>query len=373
MHKRMTYMRRSGTALFWGWTLLSAFFLEPAALWADPAAMNPSADSSPMLFPFTSDADMARDFQALAPPILPWGPNTSGPFFTGTAEVEPIGSWYLEPFAYDFINPGISASSLYMPMRLAVGLGHNMEFDTFLPLVQNWQGGDASQGIDHSASHFGVGNTHFEVKWELTSDADVYEPLTLPAISLTFDFWVPSGQYQNLNPQDYGTDQLGNGTYNEGVFVLVRKHVKPFMFYLQVGDIVENPSTVGAGYTFNNGIEQIPFTGSNLHMVDGNLTYYAGAFEHVLNTEWGAGYLLEFYGETQSGTNLFFGTANAPSWSFFWLAPEVELTWPHTQKFAATWGAGVAIPVYQSNYPHTYTPMGTVTLYFNGPFGYRGM
>ena len=373
MHKRMTYMRRSGTALFWGWTLLSAFFLEPAALWADPAAMNPSADSSPMLFPFTSDADMARDFQALAPPILPWGPNTSGPFFTGTAEVEPIGSWYLEPFAYDFINPGISASSLYMPMRLAVGLGHNMEFDTFLPLVQNWQGGDASQGIDHSASHFGVGNTHFEVKWELTSDADVYEPLTLPAISLTFDFWVPSGQYQNLNPQDYGTDQLGNGTYNEGVFVLVRKHVKPFMFYLQVGDIVENPSTVGAGYTFDNGIEQIPFTGSNLHMVDGNLTYYAGAFEHVLNTEWGAGYLLEFYGETQSGTNLFFGTANAPSWSFFWLAPEVELTWPHTQKFAATWGAGVAIPVYQSNYPHTYTPMGTVTLYFNGPFGYRGM
>ena len=54
-------------------------------------------------------------------------------------------------------------------------------------------------------------------------------------------------------------------------------------------------------------------------------------------------------------------------------APEVEATWPHNKTFSATWGAGVALPVYQSDYPRTITPMGTVTLYFNGPFGYRGM
>ena len=235
------------------------------------------------------DEEMAKDFQALAPPFLPWGPNTSGPFFTGTAEVEPIGSWYLEPFAYDYMTPAAVASSLYMPMRLAVGLGHNLELDTFLPLVQNWQGVDPSQGIDRSASHFGVGNTHFEIKWELTSDSNPYLPLSRPAMSLTFDFWIPSGQYLNLNPQDYGTDQLGNGTYNEGVMFLLRKHFKPFIVYLQAGDIVENPSTVSAGYTFNNGTDQIPWNSGNVHMVDGNLTYYAGAIEDVLNTEWGAG------------------------------------------------------------------------------------
>ncbi len=363
-------IRMMGRSLYFfvGLLLVSGVCSSPAQ--ADPV----NAGSGGFVLPFADDAEMAKDFQALAPPFLPWGPNTSGPFFTGTAEVEPVGSWYLEPFAYDYITPGVSASSLYMPMRLAVGLGHNLEFDTFLPLIQNWQGVDPSQGIDHSASHFGVGNTHFEIKWELTSDANVYLPLAMPAIALTFDFWIPSGQYQNLNPQDLGTDQLGNGTFNEGVMLLVRKHFKPFMFYFQVGDIVENPATVGAGYTFNNGLTQIPFgSPASVHMVDGNLTYYAGAFEHILNTEWGAGYLLEFYGETQSGSSLFFGNANAPAWSFFWLAPEVEVTWPHTQKFAATWGAGVALPVYQSNYPHTYTPMGTVTFYFNGPFGYRGM
>ena len=336
-------------------------------------AISSGTGAGDFFLPTSDDEEMAKDFQALAPPFLPWGPNTSGPFFTGTAEVEPIGSWYLEPFAYDYITPGVSASSLYMPMRLAVGLGHNIELDSYLPLVQNWQGVDPSQGIDHSASHFGVGNTHFEIKWQLTSDANVYLPWALPAMALTFDFWIPSGQYQNLNPQDYGADQLGNGTYNEGVMFLLRKHVKPFMVYLQVGDIVENPSTVGAGYTFNNGLTQLPWNAGDFHMVDGNLTYYAGALEDVINTEWGAGWLLEFYGETQSGTSLFFGNANAPAWSFFWLAPELEVTWPHSQKFAATWGAGVALPVYQSSYPRTYTPMGTVTLYFNGPFGYRGM
>ena len=49
------------------------------------------------------------------------------------------------------------------------------------------------------------------------------------------------------------------------------------------------------------------------------------------------------------------------------------MTWPHDKAFSVTWGAGVALPVYQSDYPVTVTPMGTVTFYFNGPFGYRGM
>ncbi|MHB1563104.1 MAG: hypothetical protein ACYCXP_03285 [Leptospirillum sp.] len=343
------------------------WFSLPSRGFADSSPVNPGTGG--FLLPFSSDEDISKGFQALAPAFLPWGPNTSGPFFTGTAETEPIGSWYLEPvFAYDFLSAG--SSSLYNPVRLAIGLGHNLELDTYIPLILNNVSPPLSpQGT--SASHFGAGNSHFEIKWQLTSDEDVYLPLVRPAIALDFNFWVPSGQYQNLNPQDYGADQMGNGTYNEAIQLLVRKHVKPFMFYLQFGDIVENPSTVGVGYTFNNSITSV--NTSNFHMVDGNLLYYSGAFEHVINTEWGAGYILEVYGESQSGQNLFFGAANAPPWSFLWAAPEVEVTWPHDKKFSATWGAGVALPVYQSDYPRTVTPMGTVSFYFNGPFGYRGM
>jgi hypothetical protein len=350
--------------------LFLCFFL-PSRAFADPGPATTGGGG--FLLPFSDDEDISKGFQALAPTFLPWGPNTSGPFFTGTAEVEPIGSWYLEPiFVYDFLTAG--SSSLYNPVRLAIGLGHNLELDTYIPLIQNQESPPLTpQGT--SSSHFGAGNTHFEIKWQLFSDADVYQPLARPAIALDFNFWIPSGQYQNLNPQDYGADQLGNGTYNEAIQLLLRKHVKPFIFYFQLGDIVENPSTVGAGYTFNNGLTPAPVTAAapNFHMVDGNLLYYAAAFEHVINTEWGAGYLLEIYGESQSGQNLFFGVANAPPWSFLWAAPEIEVTWPHGKKFSATWGAGVALPVYQSNYPSTVTPMGTVSFYFNGPFGYRGM
>jgi hypothetical protein len=163
-------------------------------------------------------------------------------------------------------------------------------------------------------------------------------------------------------------DQTGDGTYNEGLYVIVRKHFKPFMFYLQVGDIIENPTDVGPGFTFNNGLS---VTSSSQSVLNGNLLYYAGALEHVLNDKWGAGYVLEFFGESQSGQSLF-GAANAPAWSFFWIDPAIEFSWPNEGAVTVTWGAGIALPVYQSNYPQTFTPLGTVTIYYNGPFGYRG-
>ena len=46
--------------------------------------------------------------------------------------------------------------------------------------------------------------------------------------------------------------------------------------------------------------------------------------------------------------------------------------WPDTERVSVTWGLAMGFPVYQSNYPATYTPMGTITVYYNGPFGYRG-
>lgn len=115
--------------------LISSGLAFPVRGFSDPMGSSPGPGGMALPFPFSSDEDISKGFQALAPPFLPWGPNTSGPFFTGTAEVEPIGSWYLETFVYDAISPG--SSSYYMPMRLAVGLGHNLELDTFIPLIDN--------------------------------------------------------------------------------------------------------------------------------------------------------------------------------------------------------------------------------------------
>lgn len=76
----------------------------------------------PSAFEKDENHDLVPDLLPLEPAYLPWGPNTSGPFFTGTAEVEPVGSFFLEPYWFDYLQPGIGFSSLSMPERLSVGL-----------------------------------------------------------------------------------------------------------------------------------------------------------------------------------------------------------------------------------------------------------
>ncbi|MHB1285156.1 MAG: hypothetical protein ACYCYP_01120 [Leptospirales bacterium] len=332
------------------------------------AADTPAAVTPPSAYEEDMNHDLVPDLEPLQPAYLPWGPNTSGPFFTGTAEVEPVGSFFLEPYWFDYLQPGIGFSSLSMAQRLSIGLMRNWEFDISIPFVVN-NGTFPTTPSGQSVSAFGMGDTLVWLKQQLTSDSDVYHFWSRPAVTVEEQFTIPTGHYLNLNPQMYTVDQTGDGTYNEGIYLILRKHFRPFMFYLQVGDIVENPTQVGSGFTFNNGLST---TQAPQSVVNGNLLYYAGAFEHVLNDTWGAGYLLEFFGESQSGQNLLFGAANSPAWSYFWLAPEIEVSWPNKGAITVTWGAGVALPVYQSNYPQTYTPMGTITVYYNGPFGYRG-
>ena len=104
-------------------------------------------------------------------------------------------------------------------------------------------------------------------------------------------------------------------------------------------------------------------------MVDGNLLYYSGAFEHILNERWDLGYVIEFTGQFQSAQNLFFGRANAPSWSYLWVVPGLEITWPKTSDLNVAWGVGVGVPVYHWDYPTTLTPLCTITFYYGEPRG----
>ena len=299
----------------------------------------------------------------------PWVINTSGPAFTGTADAEPWGSWYVEPWMYNYRTPSQGGSTYYMPERLAIGLGHNLEFDTWQTIEGNIAGRPLTpRGVQVGA--WGIGNFHAQLKYEWMADEDTYSFFAWPTISNSFDIYVPTGNYRNLNPNLYGTDQFGNGTWNEEVNLLLRKRFKPFDLYGEFGDMIEDPTHVGPGYTFNNGIGVVP-PGVYQRVVDGNLLWWAGAFEHVLDLEHGIGYILEFYGEWQADRNLFFGRANAPSFSFLWAVPTIEFNWPTTRTLVCTWGFGVALPVMQYNTPRTFAPIATVTFFWNagGPRG----
>lgn len=298
--------------------------------------------------------------------LKPWGANTSGPFYTGTAEVEPSGSWYVEP--YFFGNQRHRSASDTFTQKMALGLGHRLEFDALLPLVENTVRDLA--GRKTSAHQFGIGDVLLSSKYELTTDGETHRLGARPAMTLTANLLLHSGNAAQLHPQLGGADQFGNGTNEEGIGLLVRKRFDPFVFYGQLNETVIDPATVTNGYGFDNLIAVVSSPGP-LRMVDGNLLAWSGALEDVFNTRHGIGALVEVEGQQQSGRNLLFGKANAPAFSYLSMAPEVEFTWPSRKRFAATWGGGVTIPVEHGNYPRIVTPMFTVTLYSNGPKGSR--
>ncbi len=323
--------------------------------------------------------ELAPELNLMRPNYLPWGPLTSGPFFTGNANTVPVGSFFVRDAWSDnlMFGQGLNLSSMTGLQRLDVGLMKNLEMDVVVPIGINSQN-NAGTGY-RSISEWGPGDTVVFFRYNFLLENDVYSFWHRPSLTIEPQFVLPSGKYTELSPTANGLDQMGNGTFNEGLYLLVKKSAKPFRFFMQVGDIIQNPTTVGSNYASNNvTFTPLPCTPTGVcqngrfNMVDGNLTSYSMALEQILDDSWGLGYVLEVVGQTQSGSSLFFGNATVPSWSFLWAAPSFELKYPNTKRIVVTWSAGVALPVYQSNIPQMVTPFGMATVWYNGIFGYRG-
>lgn len=285
-----------------------------------------------------------------------WVDNTSGPFYTGTADVDPGGSYYIEPYYFNFRTKG--QNNVYVPTKFAYGLGRGLELDLYAPFDYN-RARD-SNGVEQSAIRYG--DTLVQVKWQFAKVKDRYRFWAKPSMGFAFGLNVPTGNYQGLNPNLAGASQTSNGTWNEQVAFLIRKQFKPFELYLQQTELVQNPANVVGPYQFNNSIDSVP-VGEHVRMVDGDAVETAGALEHILLPKEGFGYLVEYSGERQFGRSLLWGQANAPSFAYFDLSPEVEVTWPNKGKYPITWAAGTTFTTARSNYPRQLTPMFTVSFY----------
>ncbi len=296
-----------------------------------------------------------------APPARAWDPQTSGPFFTGTAETNPSGSGFFEPYVYDFHSAGTETIS--MPQRLNIGFFPGWDFSLSVP----YEVKTAKLAGGGTASSAGAGDATFWFKRQFADDADTGRFWARPALSAEAVFTLPSGRYQNLNPGLAGTDQTGGGTFNEAVSLLMRKHFQPFMLYAQVTDTVMNPTDATPGFAFTNGQALTAAT----RVVNGNYVSAATSLEYVAEDAHGLGALVELWGQTQSNRSLLWRGTNAPAWSALWIAPELEISGPVTPGTDVVWGAGYMIPLVYSNTPKTWGPMATVTLNFNGPSGHR--
>jgi hypothetical protein len=287
-----------------------------------------------------------------------WVGNTSGPFYTGTADVEPGGSFYVEPYYFDYRTRG--SHTVNAPFKVALGIGKKFEFDVYAPLVFVRNANPNLNDPEH-ASNSGYGDTILQVKWQATKEEDRTHFLSRPSTGLVFAENVPTGKFQGLQQNLFGSDQLGTGEWNEQFGLLARKQFRPFELYVQEGAVVENPVTVTGPYSFDNGIASVP-AGEKYRVVDGTILSSSAALEHVLSPKHGFGYLVEYIAERQFSHNLLFGRATTPTYSYINLIPEVEITGPHKGKFEVTWGAGTAFTVRRKNYPAQLTPMFTITL-----------
>ncbi|MFP5234449.1 MAG: hypothetical protein ACLGSD_00990 [Acidobacteriota bacterium] len=283
-----------------------------------------------------------------------WVDNTSGPIYTGTADVMPGGSFYLEPYYFNYRTRGSTDTTV--PLKFAYGVGHHIELDAFTALEYVGSG-----GIDGTS--FQYGDTMPQVKVQFAKQRDRYHFWRLPSIGFSVDVNIPTGHLQSAKPNVAGGTQTTNDTWNEQFNLLIRKQFKPFQLYLEGTEIVQNPVNVVGPYQFNNGITNIP-AGAPFHVVDGNVLAASGALEHVLKASTGLGYLIEINGERQSSRSLFWGKATAPAFSYINVSPEIEYTWPAKGRFPLTWGGGVSINAQRSDYPRQLIPMFTVT--FNG-------
>ncbi|MHB8301455.1 MAG: hypothetical protein ACYDC6_01265 [Acidobacteriaceae bacterium] len=288
-----------------------------------------------------------------------WVDNTSGPFYTGTADVDPGGSYYIEPYMFNYRSKG--QNNIYVPTKFAYGMGRGLELDVYAPFDYNRLSYPQTPR-GQSSSALGYGDTLFQLKWQFAKEKDRYRFWALPSMDLAMDLNVPTGKYKNFNPNLSGASQTSNGTWNEQINFLVRKQFKPFELYLGETELIQNPTHVTGPYQFNNGIDSVP-AGQHLRMVDGNVFESAGAIEHVLLPKEGFGYLVEYNSERQIGRSLFFGKATAPAFGYVDFSPELEVTWPNHGKYPITWAAGTTFTAARDNYPAQLTPIFTVSFY----------
>lgn len=283
-----------------------------------------------------------------------WVDNTSGPFYTSTADVLPGGSFYIEPFFFNYRTVG--GSNFSLPMKLAYGVGHKMEFDLTMPT-------DYTGATAEIPSSLAYGDTVVQLKLELHKETDRYRFRRMPSLGLSFDLNIPTGQLKSAKPNLAGGSQTTNNTWNEQFNISARKQFKPFQLYLEGTEIIQNPTTVTGPYDYNNGLNSIP-PGVQAHVIDGNVLAAAVTLEHVLIPKHGFGYLIEMNTQKQFENSAFFGKATAPAFGYVNLSPEIEVTWPATGRFPLTWGGGVTFTAARNNFPRQLTPLFTVT--FNG-------
>jgi hypothetical protein len=199
------------------------------------------------------------------------GPWFTGPLLAPAGKTIPPGYFNFEPYAFYTVYPAGFRNFETVPI-LTAGVWDFLDIQTSVPYDFSWDQGQHGNNIgDYS---IGLGLQILTQKGPL-----------IPDFRLVIQEVLPTGRYDNLNPNKLGTDQTGMGAYQTIIgFNFQRLMTLPNYHYLRArfSAVIATSSTVS--------VENLSVFGG-AEGTDGNVrpgnSYTADlAFEYVLTQHW---------------------------------------------------------------------------------------
>ena len=168
-----------------------------------------------------------------------WNPVSAGPVTTWTAPLCGKGKFVVQPFLfynrtrgtfnseghYDSLPGGEKKSQYQQQLFAQYGLTDRLEMDGQIVYQENFR-----RQNDTNARSQGFGDSYLFLRYCAIEETDL-----MPHIAGLFQFKLPTGKYEGLDPNKLGTDSMGatsgGGSYDHGYGINLTKKFKPFVLH----------------------------------------------------------------------------------------------------------------------------------------------
>ena len=204
-----------------------------------------------------------------------WCPPSAGPITTWTAPLCGKGNFVVQPFLffmktrgsydssgnYSSLPDDDKSTSRQISLFMQYGLTDRLEVDAQAFYQKNFirQGGIQADSV-------GVGDSYLFARYCLREETNTASHITAVA-----QLKIPTGKFENANPDSLGTDNMGTGSYDPGVGIILTKRIKPCIIHADVivdqplkVDVDNVPTKYGAYVNSDVGIEYFICKGWNL-------------------------------------------------------------------------------------------------------------
>lgn len=161
---------------------------------------------------------------------------SAGPVTTWTVPVCCKGEFVIQPFliynrtrgifdsdsSYISLSDGDKKYQFQQQLFAQFGITNRLEIDGQIGYEENY-----IKESGESASSNGLSDSYLFLRY-----CAIEETKTLPHITGICQLQLPTGKYEDPDPDKLGTDITGVGSYDPGIGIIMTKTFKPFMFHL---------------------------------------------------------------------------------------------------------------------------------------------